>query len=84
MLFQAMKSISLGNKMQKGDIIKHNESQKQKWVMFSFSWNETSQDYSRGPICLQPTQQNALYSSPFETKTFKHSRKQISSQWFYQ
>jgi len=43
-----------------------------------------SQDYSRGPICTQPTEQNTLYSNLFETKTFEHSRKQISSQWFYQ
>jgi hypothetical protein len=44
---------------------------------------DMSQEYSRGPICVEPTEQNALYSNPFETKTFKHSRK-ISSQWFYQ
>jgi hypothetical protein len=43
-----------------------------------------SQDYSRGPINIQPTEQNALYRNPFETKTFEHSRKQISTQWFYQ
>lgn len=43
-----------------------------------------SRDYSRGPICVQPAEQNALYSNSFETKTFKHSREQISSQWFYQ
>jgi hypothetical protein len=76
-----VKSISLGNIIPKVDIIKHNENQKQKWVMFSYlGMKHTSQDYSRGPICLQPTQQNALYSNPFDTKTFKHSRKQISSQ----
>jgi hypothetical protein len=83
-LFQFIKSISLGNKIQNVDIIKHNESQKQKWVMFHFlGMKHISQDYSRGPICIQPTEQNALYSNLFETKTFKH-RKQISSQWFYQ
>ena len=36
-----MKSISLGNRIQKVDIIKHNGSQKQKWVMLSFFGNET-------------------------------------------
>jgi hypothetical protein len=80
-----MKSISLANRIQNADIVKHNESQKQKWGCFHFlGIKYISHHYSRGQICVQPTEQNALYSNPFETKTFKHSRRQISSQWFYQ
>lgn len=36
-----MKSISWETKYKNGDITQHNESQKQKWVMFSFFGNET-------------------------------------------
>jgi hypothetical protein len=60
--FQFMKSISLGSKIQT-DIIKHNESQKQKWVMFSFLGNETQHKIIQGDQFVYSLQNKMHYTA---------------------